>query len=773
MKAPHFPLAAIYLFLGLFATVSVQAIPIAGVDFDDGFGGDDITPDDLDPADGVTVSTVWTFAGVGGIAGVDNNSNAGRPAPPVRKFNGPNNSSATPPAVGSAPPTDGVHSFSITIDNDPISLNSVSFDFSNATGSTNQRWIAFRTSLDPNIIFSENGVARPAFPTVVIPLTDPKYSNLSNQTIDFIWYSGGQGSGDSDIDTIIIDASTANLIDTDGDGLDDRWEQQIIDADAADGIVTINDVLPGDDYDADLATNLAEQTNITDPVDPDTDDDGYIDGVETNDGTFDNIATDTGTDPLVADTDGDGLLDGVETNDGTFDDIATDTGSNPLIVDTDADTIPDGYEAANGQDPGTNDSALDPDSDGSDNLQEFTRNTDPQVADTDGDGILDGPETNDGSYDSAADTGTDPLDPDTDDDGLLDGVETNSGIFVDSMDTGSNPLLEDTDSGGFRDGAEVTIHGTDPNNAASEPSGTLNVLFIGGNADGTQAADPLVIRFIEDKYGIGNVTYLQASLSMDGDEDTYDLLVLSSTPSSGDIRDKFEDSLVPIVNWEEAISDNGTGEFGMATAILTKSIVATEMAQTGHPITAGLPDPIVLFDAPGPQTTSTAVLFPGLTSAGNEAVSGESMIMLAEVGDAVDPGAGIPGNIAPARRVMLPWTDQTTASLTPDGWTVFGNALDWAVGRIGGTAPPRITDIVYDASSQPGNLLVSLTFDSELGKTYSLFASTDLDIPVFSRGDIDDSIPGDDGSTTFVIDYNFSGLDVTARRYFFVVSENP
>ena len=752
--------------LGILAS-SVSAVPIAGVDFDDGPGVDDITPDDLELTDGVTVSD-WIFSGGGSILGVDNNANAARDSAPVRKINGPNNSSPTPPAVGDAPPVDGVHSFSITIDAAPINLESVQFDYSKATGSGNIRWIAFRTSLDANIIFSEVGQIRPAFPTVLIDLTDPKYQNLSDQTVEFIWYCGGQGTGDMDIDSIIINASGGSFLDTDNDSLGDSFEQLIIDADAGDGFTSFADVLPGDDFDADGADNFAEQENGTSPLVNDTDGDGLWDGVETNDGTFDDLATDTGTNPLVVDTDGDGLWDGVETNDGTFDDIATDTGTNPVLEDTDADTIPDGYEVLNALDPFSDDRTLDLDNDDSDNLAEFTRGTNAQVDDTDGDGIKDGPETDDGSFNSLADTGTDPLNPDTDEDGLLDGVETATGIFVDETNTGSDPLLEDSDSDDYRDGAEVNIHGTDPNNSAGAPTG-LSVLFIGGPAAG---ADPVVIRFIEDKYGLSNVDYKEAPESLETDEDGYDLLVLSSTPGSGDIRDKFEDSLVPIVNWEEAISDNGPGEFGLATAILSKSIITTEMAHAGHPITEGLPDPVVLFDAAGPQTTSAGALFAGLTSAGNNVDNGEAMIFLAEVVDAVDPGALVPGDAAPARRVMLPWTDITARSLTPDGWQLFGNALDWAVGRLGGPQPLEIIEIEYDNTSQPGNVLVSLTFSSSEGKSYALYADTGLGVPLISQIEVDDAVVGTAGTTTVEVNYNLVGLDNNARSYFFTIKEN-
>ena len=55
-------------------------------------------------------------------------------------------------------------------------------------------------------------------------------------------------------------------------------------------------------------------------------------------------------DSLDADDDNDGLLDTVETNTGTFVDV-TNTGSNPLIADTDQDAVNDGTEVTNGRNP--------------------------------------------------------------------------------------------------------------------------------------------------------------------------------------------------------------------------------------------------------------------------------------------------------------------------------------------------------------------------------------------------------------------------------------
>ncbi|YCM42807.1 hypothetical protein V2O64_15980 [Verrucomicrobiaceae bacterium 227] len=151
---------------------------------------------------------------------------------------------------------------------------------------------------------------------------------------------------------------TLDIVDTDEDGMDDNWEQGVIDAVPDDAFETLADIDPDADLDGDTLTNLEEFTfPQTDPLNPDTDNDMLRDDVETGDGTFDDPATDTGTNPNDDDTDNDGLLDGVETNDGT-DNGPTDRGSNPLIADTDGDTYNDGDEVAAGTNP--NDSASNP-----------------------------------------------------------------------------------------------------------------------------------------------------------------------------------------------------------------------------------------------------------------------------------------------------------------------------------------------------------------------------------------------------------------------------
>ena len=764
----------------LFFALSGVAVadPIAGVDFSDEFGVTTDVPEDLNLNDSITVSP-WSFPGVtGGVILGDGNADAGRDSAPFAKFNGPNGDGVAP-SVGDAPPADGIHTFSITIGNETLNLTNVSFLFSKATGSGNLRWLAFRTSLDDTLLYSALGPARPEVIAVDLPLLGAKYENLTNQTVEFFWYCGGQGSGDMDIDSIVIGG--ISTLDTDADGMPDAFEQTIIDVDSNDAITSIADVLPGDDFDNDLSSNLQEFTRSTFPGNPDSDDDGLLDGVETNDGTFNDLASDTGTDPLDDDSDDDGLKDGVETNDGTFDDVASDTGSNPLEIDTDLDLIPDGFEAANGLNPNMDDAAGDLDVDKSSNLEEFTNGTLPNDNDTDDDGVLDGSESNTGIFVDGSNTGSDPLNPDSDGDGLIDGVESGTGTFVDGDDTGSDPNNGNTDGDNFRDSAEVLIHGTDPNQANSEPSATTTVLFIGGNAEGTAGADPVAVTLLEDKFGIDKVTVDAAANIAAGGELGFDLLVISSTPGSGDMRGKFIDSPVPLINWEEAIVDNGAGEFGASNERLSKSNETSQMILGDHPIATGLSKVIALYnEGTTGESTNTPVLFEGLTAVGTAAdgtatggagigndVTGNAMLIAIEAGEAVDPGSGTLDGVAPARRVMMPFSDNTLTNLSADGMQLFSNAIDWAIGKLGSSVGLQVVQFTVEES--PGNRIATLAFTSSEGQEYTILTSTNLaDFTINNAAELT-TVTGQAGTTILVIDFNANFIPLSNVPRFFAV----
>jgi|GEM_PF-2198340 len=233
------------------------------------------------------------------------------------------------------------------------------------------------------------------------------------------------------------------------------------------------------DRDGDGLPDDVEIAIGTDPDDPDTDNDGLLDGDEINRGDPFVYDRNLETNPLDADTDDDGINDGDETN-GTGPNSGQPT--LPLVCDTDADGLCDGLELgvtlpvlpgiSNSGIPyaGTDLTSWKPDSDPS-------TTTLPLDDDTDDDGIIDGTEDSSGNGrvdNLIGQTGTrgsgetDPNSADTDLDGLLDGVElgligpqgahTNPAVFLSDRDptTNTDPLDWDTDDGSVSDGAEDT-----------------------------------------------------------------------------------------------------------------------------------------------------------------------------------------------------------------------------------------------------------------------------------------------------------------------------
>ena len=136
--------------------------------------------------------------------------------------------------------------------------------------------------------------------------------------------------------------------------------------------------------------------------------------------------------------------------------------------DRDGDGLPTWFERLytflDPQNP--NDAALDQDTDGLTNLEEYQSNTLPDDPDSDDDGATDTAEVR--RMDNGVPAPTNPRRPDTDQDGLIDSVETDTGVYVSATDTGSDPRVVDTDGDGFPDGQEV-IHESDPSNAFNTP----------------------------------------------------------------------------------------------------------------------------------------------------------------------------------------------------------------------------------------------------------------------------------------------------------------
>jgi hypothetical protein len=238
----------------------------------------------------------------------------------------------------------------------------------------------------------------------------------------------------------------------------------------------------GVDSDMDGLLDTQEAMLGTLPNDPDSDDDGVLDGIEVN------VIT---TNPLDDDSDDDGLLDGNEDGDkdGTVDAGETD----PLAADSDGDGLQDGTEkglaAAEGGDTGA---GFQPDTDP-------TSTTDPGDDDSDDDGLLDGNE--DADHDGAVGASeTDAGEADSDGDGLQDGTETGLTTgqggdtgpgFVPDADpaTTTDPLDPDSDGGGVSDGVEDADHDGQIDTGETDPNDPADDMPASGDADGDGVPD--------------------------------------------------------------------------------------------------------------------------------------------------------------------------------------------------------------------------------------------------------------------------------------------
>ncbi len=216
---------------------------------------------------------------------------------------------------------------------------------------------------------------------------------LDNGTTDV--NNGAAGDPDSDTLSNATEFSLGTnpqLDDTDLDTLSDDWEIANSLDPLDNGTADVNNGASGDP-DSDALLNVDEQTQGTNPWEPDSDSDGADDGAE--------VQT-HGTDPLDPDSDNDLIPDGWEIDNGLLPlDIAdaaldpdldglTNLGeygalTNPSDPDTDGDQLPDGWEVSNLLDPlddGTTDpddgATGDPDADTFDNLLEYLNGTDPQ-----------------------------------------------------------------------------------------------------------------------------------------------------------------------------------------------------------------------------------------------------------------------------------------------------------------------------------------------------------------------------------------------------------
>lgn len=148
--------------------------------------------------------------------------------------------------------------------------------------------------------------------------TDPTFTLTPGPGADGTYRVTVTNSGGSDSSSTVVTSLD------DSDGINNQWEidnfgdyllfDENDDVDTADGTL-------GGTAAPDGRNNFQEWTDGTDPLDPDSDNDGLTDGGEAT----------AGSDPLLADTDGDGYSDGYEVN--TSSTSPTDANDTPGVDD--------------------------------------------------------------------------------------------------------------------------------------------------------------------------------------------------------------------------------------------------------------------------------------------------------------------------------------------------------------------------------------------------------------------------------------------------------
>lgn len=406
-----------------------------------------------------------------------------------------------------------------------------------------------------------------------------------------------------------------------------------------------------------------------------------------------------------------------------------DPGFSGLIVlevgeatDDDGDGLINEFEIANGLNPNNDDSDGDlvldadenEDGDGLTNLEEQAAGTNPNEADTDDDGVNDDIELQDN---------TNPRIADSDSDGLNDGDEKtansdprNPDSDGDGLSDGeevnthqTSPILADTDADGFDDPIELD-RGTNPNDNSSVPNfGEQIPLITGIAAQSSQLGGFAAENALDD---VENFTH---TLSSDLNP-TWQVL-LPESYSFGVIEvfnrvnccgSRLRDITVEIVDFNGDVYTDFTG----GTVVFSSELLNPEN-ELGTPLS-------ILVDAQG--------------ASGN-------MIRVKRTPDEDLSGSGGAGNADEGFVLSL---DKVTAE-----------------GGVGGGAPLAITNITYD-----GEELVTLTWNSRPGKSYTVQSNTDLGD---FWEDLEDSIPAADGEAlettgSFLI-------PASAARFFRVLEE--
>ncbi len=157
----------------------------------------------------------------------------------------------------------------------------------------------------------------------------------------------------------------------------------------------------------------------------------------------------------------------------------------------------------------------------------------------------------------------------------------------------------------------------------------------------------------------------------------HDLVLLSSTITSGNVGGEFRDAHVPLVYWEQALNASareplasGGATFAGATEI--------DILTSQHPVTYNLPaGTTTAFSAPATISLAQGSLGAGVTVlATRSGAPGDYAILAADSGATL-----LGGHIAPARRTFLYLEDASWLTATPATRRLLEQAILWSLGQ--------------------------------------------------------------------------------------------
>ncbi len=227
-----------------------------------------------------------------------------------------------------------------------------------------------------------------------------------------------------------------------------------------------------------------------------------------------------------------------------------------------------------------------------------------------------------------------------------------------------------------------------------------NVLLVVGDPTIPNASDTAIHdRLTSLNYG---VQIVDDTAVLSADATGKDLVIVSSTATSGAVNTKLRDIPVPVINWESALQD----DFRFTSSLPTDSGTQTNQAalnivQASHPLAAGLP-------AGNLTVTSSSIGFSWGLPVGNP-------LIIARLTDgtnhpclyAYEFGAAMNVGTAAARRVHLFLQNDTFNLLNADGLKLFDAALTWAM------SPPPSNTYASWATSHASDQAPEADFDDD------------------------------------------------------------